>query len=170
MSCFIMNAESIRKIGYTLADILDSCIYNNEFSIATNAAQCSDLAKAFQIAYSVKHRVYWGEMIAEILHRINAKAYAGRYNEPDEMPFPEYPGRNTPPRSLYRRSEYAEHTEHPQEWHYHLAALLDCWLYQTEEDASRDCPERLAIKAFCKALSREIIQHSPEYNLHRWGE
>lgn len=170
MSCFIMNAESIRKIGYTLADILDSCIYNSELSIATRAAYNSNLKNSFWIAYSVKHRFYLGEIISEILHNINAKAYAGRYNEPDEMPFPEYPGRNTTPRSLYRRSEYAEHTERPQEWHYHLAALLDCWLYQTSEDASRDCPERLAIKAFCKALSREIIQHSPEYNLHRWGE
>ena len=165
-----MNPDSIRKIAYTLADILDACNYSKEYSIACNAMQSSNLPKVLRIAYNVKARFYSGEMIAEILHRINAQAYAGRYNEPDVIPLPIFPGRSPANRSLYRSSEYEMHHEIPQEWHYHLANLLDCWLYQTAEDASRDCLERQAVLVFRNNLMREIVQNSPEYNKFRWGE
>lgn len=167
MSCFIMNPDSIRKIGYTLAAILDGCEYSNTASIATDAAFVADLPNVFHQYFS-RIRGYNGEGISEDLHTINARAYAGRYKEEFLQPFA--PSTDTTRKSLSRLAQYTNHTESPQEWHYHLISLLDCWLYQTAEDATRNDPKRIALQAFAASLSRQIVQHSEEYNRYRWGE
>ena len=167
MSCFIMNHDSIRKIGHTLADILDACELSNTVSIATSAAEAADLPRVFWRYYS-RTRGHNAEGIAEDLHTINARAYAGRYREEGLEPFE--PSHSYKRKSIYRPAQYEGHTESPQEWHYHLVSLLDCYLYQTAEDATRHDPKRFALQDFAAALSRQIVQHSEPYNRNRWGE
>lgn len=54
--------------------------------------------------------------------------------------------------------------------HYQLAKLLDFWLYQTAEDATRSDPLRLAMAEFRDNLYSFIVMNSPQYVETRWGE
>lgn len=167
MSCFIMNPESIRKIGYTLAAILDVSEFGKECTIATNAAENANLPKAFHQYYS-RHRGYNAEGISEDLYMLNLQAYASCYKQSPlgTLPRSHFPQRLQPA----RLPVYADHTEAPQEWHYHLLKLLHCWLYQTAEDATIKDEKWKALEAFANALSCQIVQHSNEYSKFRWGE
>lgn len=162
MSCFVMNPETIRKIGCTLAHILTSIDCGGDCTIATNAAQSAELPKAFSRYYS-RIRGYNGEGIAEDLHRINDTAYCTRYNMDVDTHVSPLPGK---PEDLdiMKRAEYHNGNETPQPWHYELASMLDCWLYQTAEDATMRDPIRLAVKRFAMHLNREIVQHSANYS------
>lgn len=163
MSCYIMNHDNIRKIGYTLAECLNRGIYGNDCTIATIAAQCNNLGKAFAGCYMGGR--FSGEKISEILHRINASAYAERYKEPDLELFgaPESRRRY----SLWKLPERVGFDEIPQDWHYALAALIDCWLYQTDEGNAAIADKRLAVQEFGKHLNRLIVQHSAAYHKAR---
>lgn len=164
MSCFIMHPDSIRRIGYTLAEILNACKYGNVYTFDKGAAIAANLPKLFA-EYDRPLYGYDPEMISEALHRLNAKAYAGRYSDPEECEF--VPASSTTRYNL-RPAAWACNT--PQEWHYHLASLLDCYLYQTAEDATFADPLRAALETFAARLACGIIQHSDQYNKFRWGE
>lgn len=163
MSCFIMNPDSIRKIGYTLAEILNACKYRNCYTFDKGAANAANLPKLFA-AYDRPLYGFDPEAISETLHRLNVKAYAGRYNDPDAEPF-------APPANVrYNLRPLAGATNTPQEWHYHLASLLDCYLYQTAEDATLADPIRAALETFSAHLAAGIVRNSEQYNKYRWGE
>lgn len=166
MSCFIMNPDSIRRIGYTLADILNGCKYSGTLNLAKAAARHTIAGKEFSDC--IVGGSYNEELISQALHRINAQAYAGRYREPDleQLPDPAAKTRY----SLHRLPLYIERSERPHEWHFHLMQLLDCWLYQTAEDATMKDEKRIALQAFSNALAVQMVQHSEPYNHYVWGE
>ena len=164
MSCFIMNPDSIRRIGYTLAAILNACKYRSCVSFDKTAATAAKLDRLFADCDSPLYG-YDPERISEALHGLNARAYAGRYRDPDEC---EFAPASTATRYNLRPAAGACNT--PQEWHYHLASLLDCYLYQVAEDATYHEPLREALEAFSASLTRGIVQHSESYNKFRWGE
>lgn len=163
MSCFVMNPDSIRKIGYTLAAILNACKYGNSYRFDKGAATAANLPKLFA-AYDRPLYGFDPESISEALHRLNAKAYAGRYSDPDECEFA------PPANKRYSLQPITGVGSTPQEWHYHLASLLDCYLYQTAEDATLADPLRAALETFSAHLAAGIVRNSDYYNLHRWGE
>ena len=72
--------------------------------------------------------------------------------------------------NVHQPPEYREHGFAVRPWHYHLAKLLDCWLYQTAEDATYKDPRRLAMAEFRDNLYGFIVTNSPEYVDTRWGE
>lgn len=166
MSCFIMPPVSIRTLGNTLDSVFNAAKYSNTHSITTAAVCNTSLCKAF--ADCLYCECYDGEMIAAELFRINAAAYAGRYKEPTDTALPPHIAGTA--RSLFDRPVFADHMERPQDWHYHLASLLDCWLYQTSEDATRTNEKRIALAEFARNLKCIIVQHSEQYNKTRWGE
>lgn len=137
MSCYIMNHDAIRTMGYTLADCLNRSLYGNEYSIAIAAVQYSDLGKAFMDGFCFKNGRFQPERISITLHRLNAQAYAGRYRESELETFsvPKSDRKCSLWRkySLWRPPEYVDGYERPKDWHYTLLALIDCWLYQTAE-------------------------------------
>lgn len=162
MSCYVMKADSIRKIAYSLADILNHLHACPDCTIASDAATVAKLPHAFSRYFS-HVRWYNGEAIAEDLHRLNMLAYCGRYREDPETGV--YPIIGAPEDlSIVRRAEYGEHSETPQPWHYELAGLLDCWLYQTAEVTTANDPTRAALQSFSAALKSGIVQHSPAWN------
>lgn len=165
MSCYVMNSESIRKIGYTLADILNACKYNGVVTLDKSACAAADLEKTFRDCVSGKHQDYDPEKISKALHRLNAKAYASRYWVPDECEFA--PRGN---KADYSFRPVAGANGIPQAWHYHLARLLDCWLYQTAEGATLRDPLRLGVKKFAACLAQQIVKHSPLYQCDLWDE
>jgi len=169
MSCFILSHESTRRIAHTLADILDAVTYGNTCTIATDAARASDLQNAFAQYYNPR-KGYNAEAIAADLYRLNTAAYNGRYRE-NELPTMLPSLRHSC--TIYKQAEYTQTgrgmSEAPQEWHFHLVKLLDCYLYQTAEDATSADPLRKSLKAFNASLMAGIIHHSPAYDLHQWG-
>ena len=166
MSCFILSHDSIRRIAHTLADILNASTNGSECTIATNAAHVSDISRTFAHHYKPRNG-YNAEGIAADLYHLNVSAYNGRYYDnkcPVMLP------RMNHACTLYTLPHYSNGTEIPHEWHYHLAKLLDCYLYQTDEDATRTDPLRKSLQAFSDALMREIVRHTRAYDLHKWGE
>lgn len=163
MSCYIMNHDNIREIGYTLAEILSRSLYDNEVTIASSAAQCNNLGKAFMDCYL--NGRFAGEKISEILHRINASAYAERYKENDLELFSAPESRRK--YSIWELPERDGIDEIPQDWHYALTALIDCWLYQTDEGNAAIADKRLAVQEFARQLTRQIVQHSDGYRKAR---
>lgn len=159
MSCYIMNHDNIREIGYTLAEILNRNIYNNEVTIAGLAAEYCNLGRAFTDCY-INGR-FSGERISEILHRINAQAYAERYKESEQELFSAPESRRK--YSIWELPERIDGNEIPQDWHYTLLALIDCWLYQTDNGNAAIADKRLAVQECNKHLSQLIVQHSTAY-------
>lgn len=167
MSCFIMTPDSTRRLGYTLAAILDMCEYSNTWSIATAAANEANLPAVFR-QYFNRVSGYNAEEISNALYIVNVCAFASRYRTAPWEPFPD-----PTPHSHYKLTQtpvYGDHTESPQEWHYHLVSLLDCWLYQTAEDATTNHDLRKALKAFAGALCGQLVRHSEPYTRCKWGE
>lgn len=166
MSCFIMRPESIRTLANTLESVFNAAAFVPEHTITTAAVCETTLCNAF--ADCIRCQCYDGEMIAAALYRLNTQAYGTRYKESvdSELP-PEVAGTA---RSLFDRAVFVDHMERPREWHYHLASLLDCWLYQTGEDATRKDEKRIALEEFNRSLKCMIVSHSEQYGRHRWGE
>lgn len=169
MSCFIMRVESIRTLAYTLDSVFNAATFSNTLTITTFAVCCTDLCNAF--ADCIRSQSYDGEMIAAALYRINAEAYSARYREEVSAEIPaRIPGTTRSQYSLYAYPVIEEHMERPQDWHFHLTSLLDCWLYQTDEDATRENKKRLALRDFARNLKCQIVNHSLQYSKYRWGE
>lgn len=164
MSCFILHPDSIRKIGYTLAAILNADHFGNTYSFDVSAVRAAKLPQIFRDTFRPAYG-FDPERISEALHKLNAKAYAGRYSDPEAEPF-------APPTkgTRYQLRPVAGACGTAQEWHYHLASLLDCYLYQTAEDTTLHDPMREALDAFAAHLASGIVQHSEQYAKFRWGE
>lgn len=186
MSCFVMNPASIRKIGYTLEKCFNSYIYSNTLTITMQAVDAAGGIPGHVCAYYIQPDSigaafadcrtpsgdFDGEKIARELWRLNVAAYNGRYNEqggeelpPDLVCLPDIRRAY----SLWKTPEYADHREKPQPWHYHLCRLLDCWLYQTDEEATAKDAKRQVLRKFSDALKVAIVQNSDKYNDFRWG-
>ena len=166
MSCFVMLPESIWKMAYTLEAIMNAAKFCGTSSITTIAIGPTKCCQAF--ADCLICDCYEAKLIAAALWDINQAAYAGRYNDPDKYcPLPDKYSRRA--HCLVQPVVVVDHQERAQEWQYHLARLLDCWLYQTAEDATYKDKKRLALQEFTRNLKNEIVTHSAEYNSFQWG-
>ena len=113
---------------------------------------------------------YFAEPIYRKLYATNVRAYNGRYASHEEPADEEAPIIDGSKYIVHHRPEYREHGFAARPWHYQLAKLLDCWLYQTAEDATYNDPLRLAMKEFRDTLYSFIVSNSPEYTEVQWGE
>lgn len=161
MSCFVMSNESIRTLGYTLESVFNAARFSNTITI-TSCAMNDSIYEAFNDC--TKCYCFEGELIANELYRINVEAYAGRYEKPTELI--RITGNNG--NSIFEQPVIIDHNERPQDWHYKLTSLLDCWIYQTCEDVTYKDPKRIALEEFSRNLKCSIVQHSIQYNNHRW--
>jgi len=121
--------------------------------------------KECQIAH-----LYCAEDIFRKLYMLNVKAYNGRYEGHQKSVEEGIPTIDGSKYIVHHRPEYREHGFAVRPWHYQLANLLDFWLYQTEEDATKNDPLRLAMAEFRDRLYYFIVRNSPEYFILRWGE
>lgn len=164
MSCFVMNSDSIRRIGYTIAEILNACKFSSVYTFDKNAASVANLHKVFE-KYESPLSGFDPEAISKNLYMLNVKAYDGRYRKKSEFIFTE-----PDMKKRYNLRPVASAGNMPQEWHYHLARLIDCYLYQTEEDETNDDPMRKALETFQTHLMHGIVSNSEQYKKFRWGE
>lgn len=167
MSCFIMRPESIWMLANTLESVLNAAHFSGELTITAAALMGTPCTAAFaDCKPSPVLEGFYADQIADVLWRINSAAYAGRYHDPQQEPLPDYVAGTG--KSLFERPVYGDHREQPQPWHYHLCRLLDCWLYQTNEDATCKDEKRVALSEFSRNLKCIIVQHSAQYSTRRW--
>lgn len=113
---------------------------------------------------------YFAEAIYKRLYALNIRAYNGHYSGHEEPAGEEALIIDGSKYIVHCRTEYREHGFVVRAWYYHLAKLLDFWLYQTLEDATHNDPLRLAIVEFRCTLYTFIVTNSTEYIDVRWGE
>lgn len=168
MSCFVMNPEPLAAIANAVETRLnvgyDYWGFEAPDSLYRELAGCKMSC------------TYFAEEIYKKLYAVNVRAYNGRYASHEEPADEEAPIIDGSKYIVHHGPEYQSRGEGNGTtyavlpWHYQLAQLLDCWLYQTAEDATRSDPFRLAMQEFRDGLYSFIVQHSHEYFAGRWGE
>lgn len=162
MSCFVMNPEPLAAIANAVEARLN-CDYNYWGFEAP--ASLYDALRDCKTSCT-----YFAEAIYRKLYAVNVRAYNGRYESHEEPVDEEAPTIDGNKYIVHRPPEYQEHSFAVRPWHFQLAKLLDCWLYQTLEDATYGNPLRLAMAEFRDGLYGFIVSHSPCYVENRWGE
>lgn len=163
MSCMVMKPASLMALANAVETRLN-CDYNYwGFDIPSNLYQELDDCKT--------SHTYYADRIYRRLYALNAQAYnnslhVGREETADE----EAPTIDGSKYIVHHRPAYREHSFAVCPWHYHLAKLLDFWLYQTAEDTTYSNPLRLAMLEFRDNLYHFIVRNSPQYTAIRWGE
>ncbi|MEY8438958.1 hypothetical protein [Anaerotruncus colihominis] len=162
MSCMVINPEPLAALANAVETRLN-CDYNYwgfeaPDSLYRELADCKTSC------------TYYAEDIYRRLYAVNIRAYNGRYAGHEEPADEEAPTIDGSKYIVHHRPEYREHGFAVCPWHYQLAKLLDFWLYQTAEDATRSDPLRLAMSEFRDDLYRFIVINSPQYVDLRWGE
>ena len=162
MSCMIMNPEPMAALANAVETRLN-CNYDYWGFEAPDSLY-------HELSDCKMSSTYYAEDIYHKLYAVNARAYNGRYADHEGPVDETAPVIDGSKYIVHRPSEYREHGFAVRPWHYQLAKLLDFWLYQTAEDATRSDPLRLAMEEFRDSLYAFIIQNSPEYVDTRWGE
>lgn len=162
MSCLIMNPEPLAAIANAVETRLNCSFdfwgFEAPESLYRELADCKMSC------------TYFAEPIYRRLYALNVRAYNGRYSSHEEPADEEAPDVEISCYVVHRGPEYREHGFAVRPWHYQLSQLLDFWLYQTSEDATRSDPLRLAMEEFRDGLYSFIVHNSPEYYNGRWGE
>lgn len=168
MSCVVMNPEPLAAIANAVETRLN-CNYDFwGFEAPDSLYRELDDCKT--------SCTYFSEAIYRKLYSLNVRAYNGRYNGHEEPEDEVAPTIDVNSYTVHHGPEYQKRGDGTGttfavcQWHYQLAQLLDCWLYQTAEDATRSDPLRLAMAEFRDGLYHFIVQHSPEYINGRWGQ
>lgn len=162
MSCMVMNPEPLAALANAVETRLN-CDYSYwGFEAPDSLYRELDDCKT--------SCTYFAEAIYKKLYALNIRAYNGRYSSHEKPVSEGAPIIDGSKYIIHRRPEYRDHGFAVCPWHYHLAKLLDFWLYQTAEDATRNDPLRLAMVEFQSALYTFIVMNSPEYVGVRWGE
>ncbi len=161
MSCRVMDLEPLAALANAVEDRLN-CDF--EFwGFEAPDSLCRELRDCRNI------HDYYAEGIYRRLYALNVRAYNGRYRDHQEPAEEDAPVIDGSKYVVHHGPEYREHGFAVCPWHYQLAQLLDFWLYQTSEDATRNDPLRLAMGEFRDSLYRFIVQNSPPYYSGRWG-
>ena len=162
MSCMIMNPEPLAALANAVENRLN-CGYDYWGFEAPDSLY--DALRDCKASCT-----YYAENIYRRLYAVNIRAYNGRYAGREEPAGEEAPAINMSKYIVHHPPEYREHGFAARLWHYQLAKLLDFWLYQTAEDATRSDPLRLAMREFRDSLYSFIVVNSPQYVDTRWGE
>lgn len=161
MSCQVMEPEPLAALANAVESRLNC---NHDFW-------------GFEAPDSLYHELedcrnstlYCAEDIYRRLYALNIRAYNGRYTNHQEPAEEDAPVIDGSKYIVHHGPAYREHGFAVRPWHYQLARLLDFWLYQTSEDATRRDPLRLAVGEFRDNLYYFIVRNSPAYFSERWG-
>lgn len=161
MSCFILSAETL----YSLADVIARGIN------ARNA--CTICALPENFVQRARLHFQSGNIHLEIfnaLYRLNVAAYLSRYPEEDpaSIPAPEMLYKNTAS-DLWKPPVYKSGGEMVRPWHYRLLKALQCFLYQTDPEGTKEPPLHAALTEYAQKLAVSIACASPSYRAARWG-
>ena len=162
MSCFVMLPDALRAMGEAISTIhnrgVEYCGFDCPQSLRDALAPCRDW-----------HGEVSGKCVYEALFALNVRAVAGRYREesdvavPDATIFPEL----MHPVQLVRIGNHWAMSIQP--WHYQLLKLLECWLYQTDEDFTINHPLHKGVADLVNSIQGFIVHNAAEYINTPWG-
>ena len=163
MSCFIMSANALQTLAYTL-----ECIGNHGYNFFG-----FEFPESLHKALSDCKDCFWHYNSYKIfakLYILNTNAYisnlkAAEIIELETELIPEKP--NVP--SIIELRQYAHQHDIIQPWHYQFCKLLDCLIYQCNEDATRNDPLLLALKEFSISYKSFLVSNTDEYHNAPWG-
>ena len=112
-----------------------------------------------------RYGFYCSGLIFRRLYDLNSRAYAGRYKTDADTTPPKMP--SVPP--LVQEREREDQHEKLLPWHYKLAKLIDCEIYQASEDATRKDPLLLALIDFSRVYTHFLVSNTADYNAAPWG-
>lgn len=164
MSCIQLSEKHIAAVAHGLAFILNGAGGMCHLAASHELPELYDALSACRYPHDFlvdDRKVY------AVLYKLNEAAYEGRYNvEPcnaDE--FPAMP--QTFPRLLHLLPwDDGRYTIDPD--FYAFAKLLDSFIYQCNEDATRNSPVLKALSATSRALYAFIVQNAADYNNAEW--
>lgn len=163
MSCFIMSAQAHATLANSLEYILNSGF--NRFGFCAP----DSLYKALRNCRD-RYGDFNARMIYNRLFDLNAIAYRGRYKRnPEDVDLSETPDMPKVPELIQPR-QYANHHETLQPWHYKFCKILDCLIYHSSEDATRNDPLLLALVDFSRVYKSFLVSNTDEYHAAPWGE
>lgn len=158
MSAFVMSPQSHATLANSLEYILNSGF--NRFGFEAPAS----LHKALN-ACRDRYGFYSAGLIYSRLYRLNVAACNGRYHRPDSTTAPDMPA--VPP--LIQERQRENYHEKLLPWHYRFCKLLDCMIYQSSEDATRNDPLLLALIDFSRIYKSFLVTNTAEYHDAPWG-
>lgn len=163
MSAFQINNERTAQ----LADYI-STLYNNGFNFFGY-----DMPQDLKIQLFDCRDIYGHtttKKIFEKLYNLNAAAVAGRYNHNAE-PAPDMPEFKP---IHHTREQGTDKTirawyEEIKPWHYELLKLLQCFLYQCDEEPTNKAELYKALRQLEQVLQFHIVANNPEWIKAAWG-
>lgn len=165
MSCFVLRDESIMTLANTISTAYLSFAYAN-WGLPTSGK----LWDALKAAGCVERNELNPVRVAVVLYLLNVKAYNTRYREqiPEDVPdFKDMRMRHVGPSLTDRNNSRAEQVRNNkrvyQPWVYQLVALLDCYAYETAEDATYNDPIRLGIVEFADDIRKSLVMCDTRY-------
>ena len=161
MSCLIMDAGPLAAIANAV-EMLLNCGYDyfgfdSPDSLLAAARDCR------------ASTLYSATMLYRKLYALNIAAYNGRYSTHEQPADDEAPDVDLSKYRVHCPPEYADHHHAVRPWHFRLAKLLDFWIYQVSEDATRSDDFVVAMRDFRDCLFQFIVQRSSEYDRYGWG-
>ncbi len=164
MSCIQLSEKHIAAVAHGLAFIL-----NGAGGMCHLAAsyELPELYDALSVCRYPHDFLVDDRKVYAVLFRLNEAAYKGRYNvEPGNTEeFPAMP--QTFPRLLHLLDyNDGRYTIDPD--FYAFAKLLDSFIYQCNEDATRNNPVLKALSATSRALYAFIVQNTADYTSAEW--
>lgn len=164
MSCFVMTNDDICEIALFCEEILNM---GYDF-LGMNAPKT--LHRCLKDSAINNAGFFCGSKIFNFLYAMNLSAYAECYKEPELLfnVIPMYTEPNVGVPSCHR-AKWAEGHFQVQPWHYRMAKLLDCWIYQCTEGKHPDTELYKAMGELRNTLYEFIIQNTQEYFDAPWG-
>ena len=160
MSCFIMNEKALAALAIATEKVMNQGF--NYFGFEAPR----ELYNALSDCKAGVYRDYNAPLIYAKLYALNARAYAGRYREDADITPPDVDFSGV---DVTHAPQYADHSYKVCPWHYQLAKLVDCYCYQTDEDATRGDELAKAMRELSNTLRGFIVQHSADYMAAPWG-
>jgi len=165
MSCMIATKETVSKVSYFIAMLLNQGYDSFGFSAEES------LHEAFEDCRRCGY--YEEDLIYDALYRLNYKAYNNRYRIPQEEHSEEIP-KNPSLRYwevLDRKVESfgcCNNHEVVQDWHYKALKGVQFLHYQMAEDATYKEPKVIALDELAQRLAVFIATHTPIYHILEW--
>lgn len=163
MSCFVLNPSIIYGIADAVATVVnlgfDYTGFDCPQSLRDAVKGCRTNPYNEVSAYSVYKTMF----------ALNVRAVCGRYRTTDDATAPDVI--DAPP--VYLR--HAEHVRIGEHWArriapgvYQLLKAIVSYLYQTDEDATKDDPLRKGLADLRATLCRFVVCNAPEYINAPW--
>lgn len=154
MSSFVLNDESTAM----LATFFDRIAQPNIGTVRKGCYNYRDLYFALAEEYEKTHihpTYMTAERIYTVLREFNERAFNGRYNKTPAKQVQEMP-----------KGTFLKDVENKP---FQVLKTLECYLYQCDEEATRESRLFQVLKETCDHYRKFLINKIPEYSEAIWG-